>query len=218
MADFRRASVASLKWFPQSRTTVPVTPIRVQTPPGKCVISLLPGRYSVELTLSGHPAHPAFVRFLEEVERHALQHARQHARHPSARWFSCTDADSLVPTIRLSAFDDTRFYDRDGSPHACPTDFEACACLLELTGAWTTETAWGLRWKVLEIKRASPISVACLFLPDPPDGGFDASHDHEGDVVRAPGSPRGGQLAKQVETAVTQREPGHLGEAGDQEH
>lgn len=222
MADFRRVSVGSLKWFPQSRKSVPVTPIRVQTPPCPCSITLLPGRYGLELTLSGHPSHAAFVGFLRAVEAHAREHARP--TRDDLRWYACTDADSLIPTFRLSAFDDVRFYDRDGLPHACPTDFEACSCLLELAGAWTTDTAWGLRWKVLEVKRAVCVPVTCLLMESDDELGaptpcmFVESDDEQGDVVGTPCGACGDQLAQHVQPAIDARKPGHLGEPGDEEH
>ena len=210
MADFRTVSVSSLKWFPQSRKTVPVTPVRVQTPPGSCAICLLPGRYGIELTLSGHPAHAAFVRFLASVEAHARQHARPSGQ--GLRWCACTDADSLVPVLRLSAFDDARLYACDGLPHADPTGFEACSCLLELAGAWVTDTAWGLRWKVLEVKQTPRMAVACMMVWD------SDSDDEQRDVVCAARGPGSHQLAQQVEPAVSAGKPGHPGQAGRGEH
>lgn len=164
-ADFRHVSPAALTWFPQSRRVVPVTPVRVQVPPSACAIALLPGRYGVELTLAGHAAHPAFVRFLAEVEAHAREHARP--ADPSLRWFPCADADALVPKLRVSAFDDTKFFGADGLPSTDPTGFAACSCLLELTGAWTADAAWGLRWRVLEVKDAgAPPALPALFVDD----------------------------------------------------
>lgn len=167
MADFRRVALNAIKWFPQSRKTVPVTPVRVQVPACPCTITLLPGRYAIELTLAGGAAHEAFAGFVGELEQHALEHAR-----PSSQglgWYSCFSAYSLVPTLRLSAFDDARFFEADGAPCASlPTHFKACACVLELVGAWTTDTAWGLRWKVLEVKHAPHTAPAShmMFLDD----------------------------------------------------
>lgn len=166
MADFRRVALNTVKWFPQSRKTIPVTPVRVQVPPAPCAITLLPGRYAIELTLAGHAAHEAFAGFVGEVEQHALEHAKP---PQGLAWYSCFSAYSLTPTMRLSAFDDTRFFEADGAPCTrLPTDFKACACVLELVGAWTTETAWGLRWKVLEVKHAphAPLSTPSMFVDD----------------------------------------------------
>lgn len=167
MADFRQVDVAALKWFPQSRKAVPVTPVRVQVPASKCAIALLPGRYSVELQLAGTAAHNAFASFVRDVEQHALQNARPTAE--GLTWRSCLDAEALVPRVRLAAFDTTRFFGVDGQPCHAPTEFEGCAALLELTGAWTTDTAWGLRWNVLEVKHApaaASLDVPCLFVED----------------------------------------------------
>jgi hypothetical protein len=169
MADFRRVALNTLKWFPQSRKTVPVTPVRVQVPPSPCAITLLPGRYAIELTLAGHAAHDAFAEFVGDVEQHALEHARPSSQ--GLTWYSCFSAYSLIPTLRLSAFDDTKFFDAAGLPCvAPPTDFKACACVLELTGAWTTDASWGLRWKVLEVKHVTqPLVPPTLFVDDDAD-------------------------------------------------
>lgn len=165
MPDFRRVAINALKWFPQSRKAVPVTPVRVQVPPAACSVALLAGRYSLDLTLAGHATHASFVRFLADLEAHAREHA-----HPTAEglsWFSCVDADSLVPSFKLSAFDDAKFFDHAGAPHHAPTDLEACACLVELTGAWTSDSHWGLRWKVVEVKEVRrQLRVPCFLLDD----------------------------------------------------
>lgn len=168
MPDFRRLGVQALKWFPQSRKTVPVTPVRVQVPPSPCAISLLPGRYAIELTLAGHAAHPAFARWVAEVEQHARQHATPTT--PDLTWFTCTDVGSLLPTLKVSGFDDTRFFDAKGAQHMSPPDIGACTCLLELTGAWTSDAGWGLRWKVLEVKELRvQMTVPCLLDLDESD-------------------------------------------------
>ena len=171
MADFRLVDVQALRWFPQSRKAVPVTPVRVQVPASKCSITLFPGRYGVELDLVGHAAHTLFVQFVRDVEQHAREHARPAVQ--GLAWRSCLDDGALVPRMRLSAFDATRFFDADGQPCPAPTEFGGCACLLELTGAWTTDSSWGLRWNVVEVKHAphaAALAVPCLLLPEEDDG------------------------------------------------
>ena len=169
MADFRSVDVSAIRWFPQSRKTVPATPVRVQVPAAPCTVALAPGRYVLDLVLAAHPAHAAFVDFVRRVEEAAVREARPAVA--GLRWCPCLDADSLVPTLRLSAFDDTRFYDAAGGRHAAPEGARACACLLELGGAWTTDGCWGLRWKVLEVKECAPLGVPCMLLDDDGDGG-----------------------------------------------
>ena len=155
-ADFRTVDVAALTWFPPVRKLVPVTQIRVQTPPARCAVGIAPGYYRIDLELAG-PAWAAFLDFCASVEAHALEHAARHADGRS--WRSWANADGLVPRARLSAFSDALFFESDGAPAGDPTGFAACACLLELGGAWTSDAAWGLRWKVLQVKRE----------PQPPD-------------------------------------------------
>ena len=159
MADFRTIGVHALKWLPLSRKTLPVTPIRVQVPPSQCSITLLQGRYGVDLTLCGHPAHAGFVRFLASLERHAQCNA---SPPPDLRWYPNVTVDSLVPLMKLSAFDGTKFFDAGGEVCYEPTAIQGCSCLLELSGAWTSSTSWGLRWKVLEIKQASAGPIPCM--------------------------------------------------------
>lgn len=163
MADFRSIGVQALKWFPLSRKTVPVTPFRVQVPPSPCSITLLQGRYGVDLTLCGHKAHGGFVRFLAAVEQHAQSHANP---PPGLRWYPNVIADSLVPVIKLSAFDGSKFFDARGEVCFEPTSVQGCSCLLELSGAWTSASCWGLRWKVLEIKETGVGHIPCMLDDD----------------------------------------------------
>lgn len=162
MSDYRAVDVAATKWFPQTRKTVPATSIVVQVPPSACTVSLLPGRYALELVLAGHAAHPGFVSFLEDVEAHARAHAKPTL--PDLQWHAAVHTDALLPTFKVSAFDDTLFYTSDDEIHASPEDIRACACLVEMAGAWTSDTHWGIRWKVLEVKDASGrvLPVPCL--------------------------------------------------------
>lgn len=158
MPDFRKVNLGSVRWFPQCRNAIPATPIRVQVPPSPCTIGIMPGRYTLELSLVGHAAHPAFLEFLEAVEREARE------RNPvDLPFHSCLVSDISRP-FRLSAFDDARFYDVQGNEHASPPDIKGCHCLIELGGAWVTGAKWGVRWKVLEVKEAAGVSgVPCLF-------------------------------------------------------
>lgn len=235
MADFRAVDVSILKWFPQSRKVVPATPIRVQTPPGPCTVQVLPGRYAVELTLTGHRLSHAFAEFVQSVEAHAQAHAKP--GRSGLRWYSCLNADSLVPKLKLSAFDDTLFFDKDGTEvRGPPTDWSACACLVELTGAWTTDTAWGLRWKLLEAKRQEGVSsdvpcfivdedpgvrrisvvpaVPCMFLDDEPR----PSHRHAGQFEGPAGDERGHHLAHDAQAPLGGDEPVHAGQSrGDED-
>lgn len=201
MCDFRGIDVASLKWFPQSRTTIPVTPVRVQTPPSPCSVASVAGRHIIDLALAGHPMHAPFLDFVHALERHALENnAAAKAGHS---WCSCVD-NGLAPRLRLSAFSDTLFFDKDGTLHANPTRMTACVCLCELVGAWTTQDRWGLRWKVLEIKACAAPTVPCLIM------------SCEGDDC-VEGDPRGNgsrQFAQHIEPAVDGGKAGPPGKAG----
>ena len=171
MSDFRKVAVDALKWFPQSRKVVPVTQVRVQFPPSACTVSPGAGRFGIEMVLAGHRAHPAFVTFLHDVETHAREHAARFLKTPGLTWHASVDPYSLVPTFRASAFSDTTFFDAGGEVTHDPAAFGGCEALVELGGAWTSDTHWGLRWKVLEFKDcpAAPPPRPFAFVDDPDD-------------------------------------------------
>ena len=171
MADFRKVAVDALKWFPQSRKVVPVTQVRVQIPPSACCVSAAAGRFGIELTLAGHPAHPAFVAFVHGVETHAREHAARFLKTPDLTWHTSVDPYSSLPTFKASAFSDTTFFTATGEVTHDPTSFRGGAALLELGGAWTSDTHWGLRWKVLEVKECptAPPPHPFAFMDDPRD-------------------------------------------------
>ena len=157
MADFRCVDLASLRWFPMSRRVVPVTQIRVQVPPAQCRIDSLAGRYAIELSVH----HEGFLDFVRSLEEHAQEHAADFLDQPRM-WHSCVYNSAL----KASAFTDTLFFDAAADIATDPTTFSGCSCLLELGGAWTSETHWGLRWKVLELKACDPPLTAFPFLED----------------------------------------------------
>ena len=170
MADFRSVDVASaLTWFPMVRRYVPVTQIRVQTPPAACAIHTGPGRVSIEMTMAGHPLHALFSEFVREVEEHAQEHASQFLpRNMDAeprRWYACLDATSVAPVLKVSAFTDALFFDSEGTQVHDPSVFKGCSSLLELEGTWVTDGMWGVRWKVKEVKECVPPDTF-VFLDD----------------------------------------------------
>lgn len=171
--DFRDVDIDSLKWFPMSRKVIPVTQIRVQVPRAACTIEPGPCRYGIRLDR----CHPAFGDFVRRVESHALEHAsrflgRQAPQAPvdldapdaadedfqwPRSWFSSLGYGN---SFKVNAFSDTTFFDREGKVCLDPTGFRGCLALLELNGAWVSDTHWGLRWKVLEVKDADVIPAA----------------------------------------------------------
>lgn len=201
MADFRTICLDSLGWFPCNKKLVPVTPVRFQVPPSACCVSLLPGRYNIKLSLAGHALHEAFVAFMVQLDKHALQNAKPN--NPNLKWYSCTNASTLVPVLSLSAFDgSTRWFDADGRPALSPTNFESCSCLLELTGAWMSETHWGLRLSVLEVKHVPRSLEPFMFIDD-------TSNGHGGKLEGSSGNHGGDNVAKQVQASVDGCKTGH---------
>jgi hypothetical protein len=57
-------------------------------------------------------------------------------------------------SIRLGIFEDTQWFDVDGTflGTAPPSEVARCACILEFGGAWMTEAKCGLRWRVSQVR------------------------------------------------------------------
>lgn len=169
--DFRAVNLDDLKWSPMYRKSIPVTPVEVQVPPSLCTVITGPGRYTLQLTMVG-PWHQEFVDFVTSAEEHALENASSYLREPKG-WFSSIGRNRVM---KLNAFSDTAFFGEDGVQVHDPTPFKACSVILQLTGAWTSEVYWGLRWKVVEVHALGQADVerlaACVPARPPPTYSF----------------------------------------------
>jgi hypothetical protein len=54
--------------------------------------------------------------------------------------------------MRVMAFADTPVFDSREALTAELESARSVSCILELQGTWSTETRWGLRWKILQVK------------------------------------------------------------------
>ena len=158
--DFRRIDPAAIGWggaWYRGQPTARLpggAKVQVQTPPCACTVRLAqPGMFRVELALRPEvPSHSAFAEWLGEVERSV--EAAAAASPELQQWAAGKSRSTTVynGTMRLMAFNDTMAFDREGALSANLMDAAGCACLLELTGCWSTDARWGLRWKIVQIK------------------------------------------------------------------
>lgn len=145
--------------------------LQVQTPMTACRASVAhPGMYRVELSLRPDvAAHAAFREWVTEIERSAERAAAQDAE--LAAWMGTKQRSATVynDTMRLTAFSDTLTFDSCGKLSAGLMDAAACACLLELSGCWSSESRWGLRWRIVQLKFdtvAPTFPVQCMLEDD----------------------------------------------------
>ncbi len=166
--DFRLVNPEHVTWKRGHGTSVVAkttggTKIVVQTPKCSCDVTVnSPGVFRVRMTLKQfEPVHREFEDWLRRVENHA-----------SGPWKTGKTARSAVysSTFSVMAFSDTLVFDDAGKLSADILDAKSCSAILELSGAWTTDDAWGARWKIVQLKcwpRAEP--EQCSFLDDDTD-------------------------------------------------
>lgn len=173
--DFRLVDASSIGWSSwyrgQPTARLPGGGrVQVQTPVAPCRVAVAqPGMYRVDMSLlPDTPAHAAFAEWVGEAEDSVRAAASQSA--DLSTWIGTKSRSSTVfnNAMRLMAFSDTLAFDQDGKMSANLLDATTCACLLELTGCWSTDARWGLRWKIVQIKfdvrppeTAAPAPVAC---------------------------------------------------------
>lgn len=157
--DFRAIDATSLSWNSWYKGQ-PVARLagggrlQVQTPTAACRVSVAhPGMYRVELSLRPDvAAHAAFREWVADIERSAERAAAEDTE--LAAWMGVKQRSATVynDTMRLTAFSDTLTFDQHGTLSAALMDAAACACLLELSGCWSSDQRWGLRWRIVQLK------------------------------------------------------------------
>lgn len=122
----------------------------VQTPLAPCNVSLSgAGMYRIDLSLDTSAAvHRQFCEWLEELDRAVA------SREALADWRRGKSQSSTLynSRMRVTAFSDTLCFDAEGQLSFELLDAAACSCLLELQGCWSTDSRWGLRWRVAQVK------------------------------------------------------------------
>lgn len=167
--DFRSVAPSSVTWATWSRGQ-PVARTRqggkvvVQTPACACTVSLAsPGMYRIQMMLNGSsPVHAAFCEWLGELEEAAGEAPEL------ASWKASKGRSTCVynNTMRLMAFSDTMAFDESGKMSADLMTAKGCACIVELQGCWTSDSRWGLRWRVVQVKFSKEAPVTMAFVDD----------------------------------------------------
>lgn len=183
--DFRSVAPQSVGWKtwyrgqPTARLADGKTKVVVQTPLCACRVSLAgAGMYRLTLTLHDHvPAHRAFCTWISDVEDTVTDEPGL------AEWREGKAKSTTVynGTMRLMMFGDTpAFDDATGIMSAEYVDGAAAgAAVLELTGCWSTDAKWGLRWKIVQFK----------FTKDPPTFPPVPMLDDDDDLDPSPSEP-----------------------------
>lgn len=122
--------------------------LATQTPKCGCRITLhKPGMYRVDMRLnSGVDTHAAFADWVGRLEQSVID------LEPELSSTKSLSRCVYNGNLRLMAFSDTLAFDADGKLSVDFLSAAACACVLELQGAWTTDARWGLRWKIVHLK------------------------------------------------------------------
>lgn len=150
--DFR--TVTAVHWEPRARgspcpRTPSGAPVTVQTPWFPCTASYVTGMFRLECVVRQDVAiHAEFREWLEWLEDEAT------TAPELEEWKGETTMSRGVfrDTLRLMAFTDTQVFDDTGAMSADLLDMQTCSCVMTLTGLWRTDTRWGLRWKVTQVK------------------------------------------------------------------
>lgn len=146
--------------------------LRLQTPLCRCRLFRDSATASLYLYADDIEAHNDFWAYVQSLEEYCLQLV-------SLRHLEMSSCIRNGTSIRLNVWESTEWFDDEGKV-SDDADVEACRCLLELTGCWISPQKWGLKWKVVQIKKQAPAAtpatspvttttttnVPCLFLDD----------------------------------------------------
>lgn len=154
--DFRAVKPEGVTWGaawyrgqPQARTGDGAR-VTVQTPPCACRVSAMgSAMYRLDMTVREDVAsHAAFAEWIGALEKAAA------TSEALAAWRGDRGMSTTLfrGNARFTAFSDTMVFDRDGKVSADLMDAAGCTCILELTGCWGSDSRWGLRWKLCQVK------------------------------------------------------------------
>jgi hypothetical protein len=153
--DFRALDASSVTWGAWYRgapaaKTADKARVVVQTPQAPVRVSMVGGgMFRMDMRLRPDvPLHAAFCEWIADVEDSASQAPEL------AEWRAGKSRSSTVynGNLRLMAFGDTLTFDAAGKLSFDLLDAACCACLVELQGCWSSESRWGLRWRVVQVK------------------------------------------------------------------
>lgn len=154
--DFRGVDLQQLRWGLAGPSSKPVARLGthgrvvVQTPCCPCRVSLAgPGMYRADIRLRSDVAiHDEFATWICDIEESAAE------CEDLAHWREGKSLSSCVynGSMRLMIFSNVLTFDDKGALSSGFLDAAWCACLVELQGTWGTDSRWGLRWKVIQMK------------------------------------------------------------------
>lgn len=162
--DFRNVNPTNIVWQRGGRqgnvlATMKNGKVMVQTPKCPCSVNVhSAGVFRIDMKLSTlNPVHARFTEWVSDIEHHA-----------SGPWKDDSVLSSTVynSNFRVMAFSDTMTFDEQGNLSADVILAKSCSALLELTGAWTSNGKWGLRWRVMQVKFSTEGHEECLFVDD----------------------------------------------------
>ena len=166
--DFRTVDPGSIVWKRGGKAgaVIAVPKISVQTPTCACTISVhTAGMLRVDLKLGNRDIHRRFIEWIAAIE--AGVRGTDDADDELGLGDAAMSSSVYAGNFKAMAFSDTLMFDDTGDVSSDATGAKRCAALVDLVGLWTTPTAWGLRWKLTQLKFSeTPLHEDCVFMSD----------------------------------------------------
>lgn len=159
----------------KTRSLYPCVPrIPLQLPRARCTVSLGSFGYNLLFRFDREvPVHAAFAAWVAALEARATD--RMDEIDPGLTWTTSLKGFGDTATLYLTIDSASIVFDADASLlEASPTTLTVADAIVEIGGVWTSPTNAGLRWKVLQLKKATAPPLAGVpspaFLDDELDG------------------------------------------------
>ena len=148
--DFRSISPKSITWRRGGKGNIYANrvagekTIKFQLPKMNCTIAVhSPGMFRMELKMSPSiPIHAQFMEWIADLE--------QSSKGP---WGNVSKSSAIYNNgIRVMFFSDTNCFDSTGNMSADFMKAKSVSAIFSLTGLWLTDTKYGLKFKVEQMK------------------------------------------------------------------
>ena len=148
--DFRDISPKSITWRRGGKGNIYANrvagekTIKFQLPKMNCTIAVhSPGMFRMELKMSPSiPIHAQFMEWIADLE--------QSSKGP---WGNVSKSSAIYNNgIRVMFFSDTNCFDSTGNMSADFMKAKSVSAIFSLTGLWLTDTKYGLKFKVEQMK------------------------------------------------------------------
>lgn len=139
--------------------------LRVQTPVCRCKVFKDTASAALYLYFDDSTLHRDFEAYVHDLESFAAEMSCLH--HLESR--SCLRTSHAGTSMRFNVWESTQWYDEDGEYLKESPQMRGCSCIVEFRGCWVSQTGWGLKWNVVQIKQARPpppVQPACMILDD----------------------------------------------------